>query len=209
MTDKRTAEPIIGITFTGLISLVYLVFCFIQIVYLFGGLGTLPENYTYARYAREGFFQLVFVCIINLALVLICNKRFRKNNILKGILIFISLCTYIMIASSTYRMILYIKAYHLTFLRVLVLWGLAVIFLLISGTLALIFRESFPMVKYCVITVTIAYLIFSFAHPDYWIARYNLSHIEATDISSPEEFGSYRFTPITITWKTCLWTQHL
>lgn len=186
VADKRTAEPIIGITFTGLISFVYLVFCLIQIIYLFGGLGTLPKNYTYARYAREGFFQLVFVCIINLALVLICNKRFRRNKILKGILIFISLCTYIMIASSAYRMILYIKAYHLTFLRVLVLWGLVVIFLLISGTLTLIFRENFPMVKYCVIAVTMMYLIFSFAHPDYWIARYNLSHA-ATENSGTGE----------------------
>lgn len=193
VTDKRTAEPIIGITFTGMISLVYLVFCFIQIVYLFGGLGTLPQNYTYAKYAREGFFQLVFVCMINLALVLICNKRFRKNQFLKCILVFISLCTYIMIASSTYRMILYIKAYHLTFLRVLVLWGLAVIFLLISGTLTLIFKESFPMVKYCVTTVTVMYLIFTFAHPDYWIARYNLSHIELSGTGTTEEFESARF----------------
>ncbi len=182
--DKKTAEPIIGITFTGLISLVYLVFCFIQIVYLFGGLGTLPDHYTYAKYAREGFFQLVFVCMINLALVLICNKRFRKNKLLKGILVFISLCTYIMIASSAYRMILYITVYHLTFLRVLVLWGLVVIFLLISGTLILIFHESFPLVKYCVLTVTIMYLAFSFAHPDYWIARYNLSHVAVTDTDS-------------------------
>ena len=184
VADKRTAEPVIGITFTGLISLVYLIFCLIQLIYLFGGLGTLPEGYTYAKYAREGFFQLVFVCIINLALVLICNKRFRKNKVLKGILIFISLCTYIMIASSAYRMILYIKAYHLTFLRVLVLWGLVVIFLLISGTLALIFRENFPMVKYCVIIVTVMYIGFSFSHPDYWIARYNLSHVVATDPDS-------------------------
>ena len=179
--DKRTGEPLIGITFTGLISLVYLVFCLIQLIYLFGGLGTLPDNYTYARYAREGFFQLVFVCIINLALVLICNKRFRSSKVLKGILVFLSLCTYVMIASSAYRMVLYIKAYHLTFLRILVLWGLVVIFLLISGTLALIFRESFPMVKYCVITVTVMYLGFSFSHPDYWIARYNLSHVSIAD----------------------------
>ena len=190
--DKRTLEPVIGITFTGMLSLVYLIFCFIQIVYLFGGLGTLPENYTYAKYAREGFFQLVFVCLINLALVLICNKRFQENKILKGILVFISLCTYIMIASSAYRMILYIFAYHLTFLRLLVLWGLVVIFLLISGTLAVIFYKNFPLVKYCVVTVTVMYLIFSFAHPDYWIARYNLSHVAITDAGSEED--PYKFS---------------
>ena len=174
VADKRTGEPVMGITFTGLIALVYLVFCYIQIVYLFGGLGTLPSDYTYASYAREGFFQLVFVCLINLMLVLICMKRFRANKILKGILTFISACTYVMIASSTYRMLLYIQAYQLTFLRVFVLWALLVIFLLMSGALATIYRESFPFTRYCLVSVTVLYIMFSFAHPDYWIAKYNL-----------------------------------
>ncbi len=174
--DKRTAEPVTAITFTSLISLVYLVFCYIQVVYLFGGFGTLPENYTYSSYAREGFFQLVFVCIINLLLVLMCMKHFRESKILKGILTFISLCTYIMIASSTYRMLLYIQAYYLTFLRVFVLWMLFVIFLLMSGALIMIYQEKFPLTKYYIITVTVLYIIFSFSHPDYWIARYNLNN---------------------------------
>ncbi len=188
MPDKRTGEPVMGITFTGLIALVYLVFCYIQVVYLFGGLGTLPEDYTYASYAREGFFQLVFVCLINLMLVLICMKRFRANKVLKGILTFISLCTYVMIASSTYRMLLYIQAYQLTFLRVFVLWALFVIFLLMSGALVTIYRESFPFTRYCLVSVTVLYIMFSFAHPDYWIAKYNLDHYRPA--SSGEENGS-------------------
>ena len=192
VTDKRTSEPLIAITFTGLISFIYLIFCSIQVVYLFGGLGTLPSGYTYASYAKEGFFQLVFVCLINLALVLICMKRFRKSNVLRGILTFISLCTYIMIASSAYRMILYIRVYYLTFLRVFVLWALAVIFLLMTGALIMICREAFPLVKYCLIIVTSFYLVFSFAHPDYWIARYNLDHaISAEDQQQSREDGTY------------------
>ncbi len=179
--NKKTAEPIMGITFTGLISLVYMIFCFIQIVYLFAGFGTLPEYYTYASYAREGFFQLVFVCLINLALVLICIKRFRESKLLKGLLVFISLCTYIMIASSAYRMILYIQVYYLTFLRVFVLWALFIIFLLMTGALVMIYKEDIPFVKYCLITVTSLYLLFSFAHPDYWIARYNFNQMDFND----------------------------
>lgn len=188
--DKRTVEPVIGITFTGLISFVYLIFCMIQIIYLFGGWGTLPENYTYASYAREGFFQLVFVCLINLALVLICIKYFRENKILKGILIFISACTYIMIASSAYRMLLYIQVYYLTFLRVFVLWALFVIFLLITGALLLICKKEFPFTRYCVIAVTVCYLLFSFSHPDYWIACYNLDH---STLQEEEGFDDYYY----------------
>ncbi|MBD5547694.1 MAG: DUF4173 domain-containing protein [Lachnospiraceae bacterium] len=192
LPDKRTAEPIIAITFTALISLVYLIFCYIQVVYLFGGFGTLPEGYTYAAYAREGFFQLVFVCLINLALVLVCTKRFRENKVLKGILTFISACTYIMIASSAYRMLLYIQTYYLTFLRLFVLWTLLILSLLMAGALVMIYRKSFPLTRYYVITITVLYLVFSFAHPDYWIARYNLNHIywsQETIVDYQDRYG--------------------
>lgn len=193
--DKRTAEPLIAITFTGLISLVYALFCGIQIVYLFFGRGTLPANYTYAKYAREGFFQLVFVCIINLSLVLLCRKYFRESKLLKGILTFISLCTYIMIASSAYRMLLYIEVYYLTFLRVFVLWALLVIFLLMTGALITIHNDSFPLTKYCVVTVTVLYLLFVFAKPDYFIARYNLSHaLTTTEIREKRDTDTYSQT---------------
>jgi len=81
-----------------------------------------------------------------------------------------------MIFSSAYRMILYIKVYQLTFLRVFVLWALLVIFLLVTGALIKVYRDDFPLVKSYAVTVTVLYLLFSFAHPDYWIAKYNLDH---------------------------------
>lgn len=74
----------IGITVAATISVVYVFFCFIQIVYLFGGLMQLPSGYTYARYAREGFFQLLFVCILNVIIVLLGSELFRKNKILNA-----------------------------------------------------------------------------------------------------------------------------
>jgi len=200
--DKRVIEPLIAITFTGLISIVYAVFCGIQIVYLFFGYGTLPENYTYAAYAREGFFQLVFVCIINLSLVLLCRKYFRENKILKGFLTFISLCTYIMIASSAYRMLLYIEVYYLTFLRIFVLWALIVIFLLMTGALIMIYKDSFPLTKYCVVVVTVFYLLFTFSKPDYIIARFNLSHaLTTTEIREKRAAETYYSTD-------CFWDFH-
>lgn len=176
IADKRTKQPVIAITFTSVLSFVYAVFCLIQVVFLFGGMGSLPEGYTYASYAREGFFQLVFVCMINLSLVLICKKYFKNHAVLNALLTFVCGCTYIMIFSSAYRMILYIKAYQMTFLRIFVLWALLVIFLLVTGALIKIYRDDFPLVKSYAITVTVLYLMFSFAHPDYWIAKYNLDH---------------------------------
>ena len=51
----------------------------------------------------------------------------------------ISLCTFIMIFASAYRMALYVDAYGLTFLRLYVMWALVVIGLAMTGTLVYIF----------------------------------------------------------------------
>lgn len=174
--DRRNGEPLLAITVTGMLSLLYLVFSGIQIVYLFLGNMQLPEGYTYAKYAREGFFQLLAVGVINLIIVLVCMAFFRKNSLLKGILTVMSLCTFIMIASSALRMIIYIRYYYLTFLRIMVLWALATLFLLFAGVVVSIYREEFPLFRYGVTVVSVLYLALSFAHPDYWIARVNVAN---------------------------------
>lgn len=172
---RNTKEPVTGITITLLLSLVYVVFCVIQIFYLFCGIGTLPEGYTYAEYAREGYFQLLFVCLFNILLVLLCNRLFKKHRLLQGLLSFICACTCLMIASSAYRMLLYISAYGLTFLRVFVLWTLSVMVLVLIGTLILICRSQFPFVKYTLAVIVVPFLLLVFARPDAGIARYNLA----------------------------------
>lgn len=174
-------DPVIAITFTSVFSAIYVLFCAIQIVYLFAGLGTLPENYTYASYARAGFFQLVFVCLINLVSVLLCIRLFRPHRVLQLLLSVVSLCTFVMVASSAYRMLLYISVYQLTVLRVFVLWTLLVISFLMVGTLILIYKPDFPYVRYGLIVVTALFLLYSFSHPDYQIARYNISHAAKDD----------------------------
>ena len=170
--DKK-GEPVIAITFMSVVTLIYLVFCGIQILYLFIGKMQLPEGYSYAMYAREGFFQLVTICLINVALVLFCLFYYRENRILKLLLTIISACTYILIASSVVRMALYIQEYRLTFLRIFVLWALAVIFLVMTGLVITLKNENFRLIRYIVISVTILYVGFAFCHPDYIIAKYN------------------------------------
>ena len=149
----------------------------------------LPKPYTYAEYAREGFFQLLFVCLINLVLVFVCLGRFKENKALKAILTIISLCTYIMIASSAMRMLLYIQYYDLTFLRFFVLWALIAIFFLMTGILIHIYKEMFPLFSYCITVVTVLYIAFSFSRPDYFIAKYNIAQMlekERTESERPD-----------------------
>ncbi len=173
--EKKTGEPIIAITVTGILSVIYLLFSFVQIFYLFIGNMKLPEGYTYSAYARQGFFQLLVVCLINLMIVLACLCFFKDHLILKVILTVISGCTFVMILSSALRMFMYIATYRLTFLRVFVIWSLAVIFLLMTGITIYIYFQRFPLFFYSIVVVTVFYIALSFIHPDYWIARYNLN----------------------------------
>ncbi len=175
---KEKKNPITAITFITMITAMYLIFCMIQLIYLFGGKMTLPAGYTYASYARQGFFQLLFLCIFNLMLVLCCMTKYEMSKLLKIVLMVFSGCTYIMIASSAYRMMMYIDAFYLTFLRILVLWFLALLAVLMAGVMWNIRKENFSLFRYGMIVVTVFYLIFSFGHPDYWIAKYNLSMME-------------------------------
>ncbi len=176
--DKRTGEPLLVIPVATVLSLLYIVFSGVQILFLFMGNMELPAGYTYAEYAREGFFQLLVVGILNLVLVLVGLCYFRPNKVLKVILTVMSACTFVMLASSAVRMIIYIQYYYLTFLRILVLWSLVVLFVIFTGVIIYIYKEDFPLFRYSMVVVTVLYLGLSFSHPDYWIAKVNLAGTE-------------------------------
>jgi hypothetical protein len=171
------ADPTIAVTFLLILCMVYVLFCGIQLLYLFSdGLFKLPEQYTFAEYARRGFFELLAVTIINIVLMLICNTLFKESRWLRFLITFMTACTYIMIASATYRMLLYIGAYQLTFLRLFVLLSLLIDALILSGIILSQYKKEFPLFNYCVIVISLCYITFSFARPDYFIASYLTDH---------------------------------
>lgn len=178
--DTNRMEPVVGITFTTLLTLVYLLFSAIQVLQLFVGERMLPEGYTYSRYAREGFFELLFVACLNLLIVLFCVSMFRKNKVLDIVLTVMSACTYVMIVSSLIRMLLYIREYNLTYLRILVLLALLMIAFIMAGLIVRIYRADFPLVHYVILVVGVLWTGFSFARPESIIARYNLEKLRQT-----------------------------
>ena len=176
VTDKRKYSPVIAITVNLVLLSVYFVYCSIQVIFLFMRRGALPEGYTYSSYAHEGFFQLVFVCLINIVLVLICRKYSADNLVLKSLFCLISACTYVMIASAAYRMYLYIAAYKLTFLRLYVLWALAVMAVVMAGIIVYLFLPRMPFARFAAGVLVGLWMIFAYAKPDYQIAAYNIQY---------------------------------
>lgn len=175
----KKADASIAATVLLILTLVYLIFCTIQVVYLFaGGLFVLPDGYTFAEYARRGFFELLAVAVINVALMVLSRSLFEESKLLRIVITCMTVCTYIMIVSATYRMLLYIGAYHLTFLRVFVLLSLLIIALVLVGIIIAAYRPKFPLFRYCVAVVSICYIAFSFSKPDYYIAGYLIDHTQ-------------------------------
>lgn len=177
-----SSNYITGITFTGIMAAVYVFYSGIQILFLFLRLDSgLPDGVTYSQYAHQGFWQLLFVSLINFVTVLICAKIFEENKILKILLTVISVCTCIMILSAAYRMALYVNEYNLSFLRVLVLWFLAVLMIIFFGVIFSIFRKEFRLFRYITAVVSVCYILFSFSHADALIARYNIMNAQDTE----------------------------
>ena len=168
-------DTYIAVTVSIPVCAIYLLFSGIQIFGLFMGQLKLPEGYTYAEYARSGFFQLVFVCLINIVLVLCILAYFEMGKVLKTVLCVICGCTYIIEASSLFRLSMYIAMYHLTFTRVFALWGLLVIAIVMVGVTCCIFYPKFQLFRYMLVTVSACWILFSAVHPDYWIAKYNIA----------------------------------
>ena len=172
--ETKKFDAVVAITFNSLIAVVYLLFSGIQFVYLVGQM-ELPNGYTYAEYAHEGFYQLLAVTILNLVLVSFCKKHFADSKVLKAILLIISVCTYVMIASSALRMYLYVGVYGLSHLRVYVLWLLVILTVWTTILIVGIFKEKLPYFRIITVFVSVWYLAFAFSMPDKWIAAYDLS----------------------------------
>lgn len=176
---KEKKEPISAITMTWIIAGIYLLFSGIQVIYLFAGkIFELPDGITYAEYVHQGFFQLLFVALINIGMVLMLLDKVVSHKYLRQSLTLISFSTFIMIASAVYRMFLYVSVYHLTFLRILVLWFLVLLTVIMAGVVYYIYHKNFWMNRFLFLVSLSFYLVFAFMRPDCLVAKYNISHMK-------------------------------
>ncbi len=111
--------------------LIYGLFFFSQLpLYTSAFTGVLPGGYTYADYAREGFFQLCAVCAINGALYLFISlftKRGQGEGVRRALLTALCLCSLILAATACSKMVLYVRTYGLTPKRVYSSWAMALL----------------------------------------------------------------------------------
>ena len=173
--ESKKNNSTIGTVISIVLNVIYFTFSIIQIRYLFLGSegDKLPIDTTYASYARSGFATLLVFAILNLLYVLIMLFIFEDSIALKITLLLITLNTYIMIASSAMRTLLYIKYKYLTYTRVIVFLALTILALTFIGVICRMFNRKFPLFKYCVIVTTICWIVFAYIRPERIIAKVN------------------------------------
>jgi hypothetical protein len=115
----------------GLFILTYLAYAAVMGGYLLEAFGfSLPAGYTYAGYARQGAFELFTVAGINAAILSAVWALAKRESHayppwLRCATALFSLLTLLLVATAASKMLLYVQAYGLTFLRFGVTWLIA------------------------------------------------------------------------------------
>jgi len=178
----------------AVVDVLFLAFVLVQIRYLFGGQGLVEAraHLTYAQYARHGFFELVTVSVLVLALLLAVDAVVRRDRprgvwVVRALSAVLLALVLVVMASALQRMRLYEQQYGLTELRIyvtgVIAW-LGLVFAWFAVTALRGRRHAFAIGALVAgFAVTAGLNVLS---PDALIARTNLTrpHVDARYVGS-------------------------
>jgi hypothetical protein len=165
----------------ALLCAIYVAFFVAMGSYLFSAFAhSLPLGYTYAAYARQGFFELAGVAAINAAVLCFTVATTRRTSNagyprpLRVLGLVLCVETLLLIAISASKMVLYVDVYGLTEKRLFVLWFLAAAFVAFALATARHVRD-FNVARGIIVTCLVGLLTLAFANPGGLIARFDVS----------------------------------
>ncbi len=180
VSSRKGLSSITVNTFLSTVCVVYGAYLFSQLAYFVGGFaGILPEEYTLAQYARRGFYEMAWLCAINLGMIAlslaISEKRSPAPLSTRLLCLFLALVTVFLVATASGKMFLYIESYGLTRLRVLT----QVIMLFVALTTILVtvrlFAHKFAYMKAVILAALLIGGTVSWVDVDTQVANYNVS----------------------------------
>lgn len=124
----NNADKTMVTTILSIVNIVFVLFLISEISRLTNNFLQLPVSYTYSSYAREGFFQLLFVTLINFGIIMYLlykTKLVKEDKTIRILNIILIIFSLLLICNSYYRMGLYISHFGLTILRLQVILFLA------------------------------------------------------------------------------------
>lgn len=187
----RKLPPVAWYTALTPLLLLYGLFFISQFAYFTDAFHQLlPEGYSYATYAREGFFQLCAVAVINLLILLFLRLTVRRpadtaplplTARLYGTVL--AVFTLLLVATALRKMILYMEQFGLTRLRVYTtafMLLIAAVFLLL---LVALWHPRLSAARGGAAVATVLTALLLFAGVDAGIARYNTEQYQKGAVS--------------------------
>ena len=187
---RRPLDTAILTGFLSVICLIYVLYLFSQLAYFFNAFaGLLPEEFTVAEYARQGFFEMVAVCVINLLIMMFALLKAKKDRgkepvILRIFSLFLCVFSLVLIATAISKMVLYIDRFGMTYLRLLTSVFMVFLCVLFLTMILWLFLRKIPYMKVAVITAALLIACVGFANPDRVVASYNVKAYLAGDLKT-------------------------
>ena len=198
--EKKAAKKLSSITINTVlccVCIVYGVYLISQLAYFVGGFaGILPEAYSLAQYARRGFFEMAWLCAIDLGIISLSIGLVKKQGCAplstRIFCLLIGIVTLFFVAAASAKMFLYIDSFGLTRLRVLT--QIVMLFLGLTTGLVLVwlFVPKLPYMKAVMLAGLIIGAAVIWADVDTQVANYNVQaylsgKTETVDVDYLEE----------------------
>lgn len=159
-------------TMLFIVNFVFVLFLISEISKLCGNFLKVPKGYIYSSYAREGFFQLLFVTLINFGIILYLiykTNLVKEDKKVKCLVLSLIAFSIFLIFNSYYRMFLYIGKFGFTNLRLQVILFLFMEIILFGFIIKKILRGAKKDGMVFLIIMTITYVINLYVCNDWFI----------------------------------------
>jgi hypothetical protein len=171
-------------TVLGSVNFLFVAFVLIQARYFFGGEANITaQGYTYAEYARRGFYELLGVsCMTMLLLVTLQSLTYRKReeeNLFRSLVLLMVALTLVILIAAFQRLNLYENAYGYTRIRVMSGTFMIWLAILLSALLIAILRHRREVFWIgCIVTGLGFILTLNLMNMDGFIANHNIARFE-------------------------------
>lgn len=172
----------------GSVNVLFVIFIALQASYLFGGAANIAnDTFTYAEYARRGFFELIAIAAFTYLILLATEKLIERNTehhskAFKYLSTALVLQVMVLMVFAFNRLSLYEAAFGFTTLRLYshaFIGLLAVVYLFLLYKIFIDTRENtFLLRTFFVVVVFVAGM--NLLNPDAFIAEKNLERFNAT-----------------------------
>lgn len=192
---KKGLDFTIAMTISTLLGLLYLLYCGAQLSYFISAFNSiLPEHFTYAEYARRGFFEMLPIACLNLGVIgglnlfVIGKDEPKKVKCIKGYTFFFIAFTLFIVMTALSKMAMYMGMYGLTLKRIYVTWFLILCIISLMLITLKMCKEKMKLCKSLFTVFIVMYLGLNYMNPDYQVARYNANLYKEQGIDTVDSF---------------------